>query len=86
MLLSDVMTALPHVVAFRRRQLHNNQISSLADGTFAGLTALTVLYVAGLWIGVQHGARGFSTRSSTQNKKFENRQGKCEKERVCERE
>jgi hypothetical protein len=29
--------------------LNNNQISTIANGTFAGLTALQYLYGAGLW-------------------------------------
>ncbi len=43
-----VATALAHAVVCRRRQLYNNQISTIASGAFAGLTALTLLYAAGL--------------------------------------
>ncbi len=43
--------ALVHEVVFRRRDLSFNQISTIANGTFAGLTALTLLYGAGLWAG-----------------------------------
>jgi hypothetical protein len=49
---SDVMTAFAHAVVCWRRDLGINQISSLANGTFSGLTALTILYGAGLWIWV----------------------------------
>ncbi len=42
-------TALGHAVICRRRRLDSNQISIIANGTFAGLTALTRLYGAGLW-------------------------------------
>ncbi len=45
-----LVTALAHAVACRRRSLNSNQISTIVNGTFVGLTALTVLYVAGLWI------------------------------------
>ncbi len=45
-----IVTALAHAVVCLRRELYNNQISTIANGTFAGLTALTVLYGAGLWI------------------------------------
>ncbi len=41
------MTALADAVAFRG--LSDNQISTIANGTFAGLTALTLLYDARLW-------------------------------------
>ncbi len=41
-------TALAHPVACRRRYLNSNQISTIANGTFAGLTTLTSLYGAGL--------------------------------------
>ncbi len=43
------MTALSHAVVCRRRYLYNNQISTIANGAFTGLTALTELYGAGLW-------------------------------------
>jgi hypothetical protein len=43
--------ALAHAVACRRRDLDSNQISTIANGAFAGLTALTDLYDAGLWGG-----------------------------------
>jgi hypothetical protein len=43
--------ALTHAVVCRRRRLHSNQISTIADGAFAGLTALLSLYGAGLWAG-----------------------------------
>jgi hypothetical protein len=36
-------TALAHAVACRRRELHSNQISTIANGAFAGLTALSSL-------------------------------------------
>jgi hypothetical protein len=42
-------TALAHMVVCRRRWLFSNQISTIADGAFAGLTALTQLYDSGLW-------------------------------------
>jgi hypothetical protein len=42
-------TALAHAVVCRRRYLYNNQISSIANESFARLTALTWLYGAGLW-------------------------------------
>jgi hypothetical protein len=45
-------TALAHGLVFRRRHLSNNQISTIANGAFAGLTALTRLYGAGLWAGL----------------------------------
>jgi hypothetical protein len=41
-------TVLAHAAVFRRRWLFNNQISTIANGTFAGLTALQTLYVTGL--------------------------------------
>jgi hypothetical protein len=41
-------TALSHAVVCRRRYLSRNKISTIASGTFAGLTALTQLYGAGL--------------------------------------
>jgi hypothetical protein len=40
--------ALAHVVVCRRRDLSSNQISTIANGTFARLTALQSLYDAGL--------------------------------------
>ncbi len=43
--------ALVHAVVCRRRDLSFNQISTIANGTFAGLTALTSLYGVGLWAG-----------------------------------
>ncbi len=43
------MTALAHAVVSRRRQLYSNQISTIGNGAFTGLTALTSLYGAGLW-------------------------------------
>ncbi len=43
------MTALAYAVVCRCRDLWNNQISTIANGTFTGLTALTQLYGAGLW-------------------------------------
>jgi hypothetical protein len=45
-------TALADVVLCRRRRLNSNQISTIANGAFAGLTALTDLYDAGLWVGL----------------------------------
>jgi hypothetical protein len=45
-------TALAHGLVFRRRHLSNNQISTIANGAFAGLTALTRLYDVGLWAGL----------------------------------
>jgi hypothetical protein len=45
-----LVTALAHAVVFLRRQLQGNQISTIDNGTFAGLTALTELYGAGLWV------------------------------------
>jgi hypothetical protein len=42
-------TALAHAVVCRRRWLHNNTISTISNGAFAGLTALTELYDTGLW-------------------------------------
>jgi hypothetical protein len=41
-------TALAHALVCRRRWLYNNQISTIANGAFAGLTALSQLYGAGL--------------------------------------
>jgi hypothetical protein len=38
------MIALAHAVVCRRRWLNNNQISTIGNGAFAGLTALTQLY------------------------------------------
>ncbi len=43
-----VATALAHALVCRRRSLSNNRISTIANGAFGGLTALTLLYVAGL--------------------------------------
>jgi hypothetical protein len=43
-------TALANAVVCRARLLQDNQISSIAKGTFAGLTALTQLCDAGLWV------------------------------------
>ncbi len=43
------VTALTHAVVCRRRRLESNQISTIANGAFTGLTALTWLYDAGLW-------------------------------------
>jgi hypothetical protein len=43
------VTALAHAVVCRRRWLYTNQISTIANGAFTGLTALTELYGAGLW-------------------------------------
>ncbi len=45
-------TALAHAVVSRCRALYMNQISTITNGTFAGLTALTELYGAGLWAGL----------------------------------
>ncbi len=45
-------TALAHAVLCWCRWLSSNQISTIANGTFAGLTALTELYGAGLWAGM----------------------------------
>jgi hypothetical protein len=42
------VTALSHAVVCRRRTLHNNRISTIANGVFTGLTALTQLYGVGL--------------------------------------
>jgi hypothetical protein len=41
--------ALVHAVVCLRRRLSSNQISIIANGAFAGLTALSTLYGAGLW-------------------------------------
>jgi hypothetical protein len=41
--------ALADAASCRCRHLSNNQISTIANGTFTGLTALTWLYGAGLW-------------------------------------
>ncbi len=41
--------ALAHAVVCLGRVFSSNQISSIANGAFAGLTALTQLYGAGLW-------------------------------------
>jgi hypothetical protein len=49
-------TALAHAVFCRRRWLTSNQISTIANGAFAGLTALTELYGTGLWVRVIFGA------------------------------
>jgi hypothetical protein len=38
-----------HTVVCRRRRLQGNGISTITNGTFAELTALQVLYGAGLW-------------------------------------
>jgi hypothetical protein len=46
------LTALAHAVVFRRRDLANNNISTISNGAFNGLTALTELYAAGLWLGL----------------------------------
>jgi hypothetical protein len=43
-------TALAHAVVCRRRRLNGNQISTIASGTFSGLTVLTELYGPGLWV------------------------------------
>jgi hypothetical protein len=43
------VTALSHAVVCRCRQLQGNQISTIANGAFVGLTALDRLYGAGLW-------------------------------------
>ncbi len=43
------MTAPAHAVVCRCRSLWGNRISTIANGTFAGLTALTELYGAVLW-------------------------------------
>jgi hypothetical protein len=43
------MTALADAVLCRCRRLDSNQIRTIANGAFAGLTALTELYGAGLW-------------------------------------
>ncbi len=48
--------ALAHAVVCRRRRLDSNQIRTIANGAFSGLTALTQLYGAGLWVGVIFGA------------------------------
>jgi hypothetical protein len=45
-------TAPADAVVCRQRDLNRNQISTIANGTFAGLTALTLLYGAGLWAGL----------------------------------
>ncbi len=47
-----LVTALAHAVVVRRRYLYNNQISTIANGTFAELTALSELYSAGLRVWV----------------------------------
>jgi hypothetical protein len=41
--------ALAHAVVSRCRDLDSNRISTIANGTFSGLTALQYLYGAGLW-------------------------------------
>jgi ammonia channel protein AmtB len=46
-----VVTALAHALVCWRRSLHMSQISTIADGAFAGLVALTRLYGAVLWPG-----------------------------------
>jgi hypothetical protein len=43
------VTALADAVACRRRQVDSNRISTIANGAFTGLTALTWLYGAWLW-------------------------------------
>ncbi len=43
--------ALVHAVVCLGRDLSFNRISTIANGTFAGLTALTSLYGVGLWAG-----------------------------------
>jgi hypothetical protein len=43
------VTALSHAVVYWRRSLPKNQIGTIANGAFTGLTALTNLYDAGLW-------------------------------------
>jgi hypothetical protein len=47
-----VATALTHAVVCRCRSLHSNQISTIASGAFSGLTALRILYDAGLLVGL----------------------------------
>ncbi len=42
--------ALVHAVVCLGRDLFSNQISTIANGAFAGLTALTTLYGTGLWV------------------------------------
>jgi hypothetical protein len=42
-------TTLAHAVVCRRRWLDSNQISTIASRAFHGLTALEILYDAGLW-------------------------------------
>jgi hypothetical protein len=49
-------TALAHAVVCRRRWLFSNQISTIANGAFAGLTALSWLYDAGFGFWVVFGA------------------------------
>jgi hypothetical protein len=44
------VAAPAHAVVYPYRGLDNNQISTIANGAFAGLTALTGLYGAGLWV------------------------------------
>ncbi len=44
------VTVLAHTVVFRHRTLSNNLISSIANRSFAVLTALTGLYDAGCWL------------------------------------
>ncbi len=44
-------TAPAYAVVCRRRSLLSNQISTIANEVFGGLTALTFLYGAGLWVG-----------------------------------
>ncbi len=46
-----LVTALAHAVLCWCRWLDSNQMSTIANGTFSGLTALTELYGAGLWAG-----------------------------------
>jgi hypothetical protein len=45
-------TALAHAMVCWRRNLYSNQISTIANGAFAGLTALQTLYGAGMWVRV----------------------------------
>jgi hypothetical protein len=44
------VTVLSHAVVCRRRYLGSNQISTIANGVFTGLTALLELYDAGLLV------------------------------------
>jgi hypothetical protein len=43
---------LAHAVVCRGRYLSSNEISSIANGAFGGLTALTYLYDVGLRVGL----------------------------------